>query len=793
MKWSALMIVIAALVSVALLSLGPVFGQATPRDGLLPPLCEAVTIPTTKNNTLGFVASVTLAERDLVGTVPVRIVVRSTTTFPADRELVFRFASSVNGQAPVANGLEMDVPVSLLEGTKQSDITRYLPKWSLGDGYDIRVLEDARFLENCDAKIENEIVSRRDAMLAEYALNWTYIAESDQVKIETLPDIRSLVLVRGQVIALDPSRAPKEQPQYWDMFLQTSRNRHLASIVGQANLPTDWRGYLGTDLIVISQAGLEITKTNGHFQAIRDFVLSGGTIAITETSSEAVFVDLFGLAEQTPSELTAVKERETAYTLDELKNIRSTYEQGIAQLLKPNRSGSLETLPGFSWNSAERPIDDSAQAQLEWFQTQNQEMGRVLGVGHRKWIDELQVRRLGMGMVFGFAPSVDDPFKNVVYWKIIDRIVSHRASPTLRRGVDPILGDRRFFRWTVPGVAQPPVYTFMGLLTLFVILVGPVAYRMTARRGRSYLMFLIAPVLAIVTTVTMFAYGIVADGFGTSARVRQLTWVDGASGDASERIQSTYFAGLRPSEGLSFGPTSEVMRYPDGSAESLEKLESRPPEILGRITLTENSQQFDSSFLPSRQQRQFVVHRPRHDIGGVSIHVQNSDDVGSTASVSNDLGMNLRGLVIRDSTGKYWQAERVESDPRRLTLMLPLTSKEASQAISDLYNEFRPIDLVVTSRKRNANRSRRYTNDLVTTINEAKDFPLDRSSTYQNVLDGSFEFWLNETLKLQAELPKSHFVAISDVSKDVIVVEGTQLVDSVRYVFGTLRNVEQAP
>ena len=107
-----------------------------------------------------------------------------------------------------------------------------------------------------------------------------------------------------------------------------------------------------------------------------------------------------------------------------------------------------------------------------------------------------------------------------------------------------------FKKWLVPGVAQPPVYVLVTLLTIFVILVGPVAYRRTTKAGRGHLMFVIAPVLAVVTTVSMFAYGLAADGVSTIARIRQITWVDGATGAAGERVRATYFAPISPGDGL---------------------------------------------------------------------------------------------------------------------------------------------------------------------------------------------------------------------------------------------------
>ena len=48
-------------------------------------------------------------------------------------------------------------------------------------------------------------------------------------------------------------------------------------------------------------------------------------------------------------------------------------------------------------------------------------------------------------------------------------------------------------------------------------------------------MFAIAPVLTVITTLSMLGYSIIADGFGSHARIRQITWVDGVTGEGVER------------------------------------------------------------------------------------------------------------------------------------------------------------------------------------------------------------------------------------------------------------------
>ncbi|WP_345320329.1 hypothetical protein [Novipirellula rosea] len=687
-------------------------------DPLLPPTSGTVRLPTTKANTLGFTLHIELAKQPSSGSVPVNIIARSTSTFAADRRLTIRFRSDPDGQLPPTNGLLIDVPLLLPQGATSARVTRYLPKFSAGYQYQLAVYEQDRPLEDCVAKIG---AADTDFYSHEQHLNWLLITDSDVVDFAALPDLRPLIYQDPQFAASSfrgTIGAPRDDPRFYESVF--SNGPH--GVAGQSELPTDWRGYQHYDLIIVDPSAVKAAIQNGKYQAIEQWVLNGGSIALYDSASEQSFVDTLELTAERPKSL-------------------------VLNFITPESM--------FNEN-IRRPVDES-------------------------WNQKIWLRPLGAGIAFGLRKLDDEEFPSGRQWWVVEHTLGHRVSPMLRRGVDPILGDRRFGRWLIPGVAQPPVYTFMGLLALFVILVGPVAYRSTAKRGRTYLMFLIAPVLAIVTTALMFTYGILSDGFGTSARIRQLTWVDGVSGNAGERVQSTYFAGLRPTEGLSFAGDAEVMRYSDGSAGSWEELTERSPAILGNIRLESDQQVFDSAFLPSRQQRQFIVHQPREQIGTLSIEAEKLDPLAPSATITNRFGFALRQCIIRDSDGDYWFADHVPGDSEKVHC-IAITRAKSSKLIGDLYNQFRPMEEdLYRSPQRNY---RRTTRDLIITISEQIKH---QSMSQTDVLSGSFEHWLNQRMQLEGEIPHDHFVAVSDVSSDVVLVSGTELVDSVRYVFGTLK------
>ncbi len=370
----------------------------------------------------------------------------------------------------------------------------------------------------------------------------------------------------------------------------------------------------------------------------------------------------------------------------------------------------------------------------------------------------------GAGSGDGFAP---------IEWVRARGLIESdgRRSLTLRRGVEPVLGDRRFGRWLIAGVAQPPVYTFIGLLTAFVILVGPIAYRQTVRSGRGYLMFAIAPALALATTGTMLAYGIVSDGFGTLARVRQITWIEGASGAASERVRATYFAGLRPADGLKFPGSAELFTVRERMARGWNR--DGTPELLGTVTSGESSLTYSPSFLASREQRQFVFHRPLDDFGAIRLRAES----GQPPRLSSGLSFPVRELIIRDRDGKYWRKASLEAGATGVACD-PLEDLEAATTLARLYGRFRLLDASSPAGRRSAGR---YTNmaELSQSIPTRLALPPESS-------EGVFEHWLVRHLQIEGSLPESTFVSVADVSEDAVAVEGAEVVDSVRFVIGSL-------
>lgn len=720
-------------------------------DHPIGPYHGTVRMPPVGTPTMGFSTRVEIARESSVGYVPIQITVDSVGPLPRDRRLTYRFETVPGGQSPPRNGITVEIPISVPQGTRSESFVRYLPKWSAGQAMDISVLEDGRKLNNYDGSVGSVVRGQRrtlELIENEHLTNWVFVDANDSPDSVTVDQIRSIL---PQTFAYEATANRRLGPTVGPRL----------QVIGQAELPEDWRAYQRHDVIAIQSDALSQIRANDKgFRAIRDWVLIGGAVIVLDADSpESILQPLNFLwtNDVDASDRVSVAAREFYYYL---QSEESSLESRIA-LQQPSYPGEF--------------VESVSEEEIEAIQALLDQYEQTPRMTPEEWSQQIWMQSAGAGFVLGIKRQKKS-IPPRTHLTIAARTLDVRSSPTIRRGVDPLIGDRRFDRWLIPGVAQPPVYTFMCLLTVFVVLVGPVAYRRTTLIGRSYLMFAIAPVLALVTTLAMFGYGIVSDGFGISVRVRQLTWVDGKSGDAGERVRSTYFAGVRPGDGLRFPGNAEVIGYPQGTGKSWEEYNRGIPETIGKILVRPNIQIFNSSFLPSRQQRQFIVHQPRPNLGVLRLIEGSSGD--EPPKIESAFEFALREVLVRDGNGDYWHVDGLSA--KQSSSGEAVESTDASKILGRLYNDHAPISNVRESSRRPNRNVNLEVFDVIADTNR-------QLGAKANVSEGIFEQWLQMHLQTLGEIPARHFVATADISPDVLAVEDCEPVASVRYIIGTLQ------
>lgn len=783
------------------------FVSACAEDSIFGPLYPPVSLPDPNAKVVKFKTTLEISQRLTAGYVPIRIRFDALGTSTADLRLTYRFQSLPSGETPPRRVQTVDVPILVPQGTKIKTFTRLLPKWTAGQSVEISILEDGRLVEGCNASIGSNFqgqASRYGTFTrqgfghqwlkhTEYAANWIIISDDKKVDWGLLPDPR--VVKFGAISDSNWQSMPTENQR--SIYQQQTDAQLRVARLNQ--LPNDWRAYQFFDSLVVREDLIpKLVQFPESYAAIRNWILNGGSMVVYNAKSHQQVMDQlrFGWSDDSESqEQTRIFASEEIGLFQSIIDDQRSYladrhptQDQIDQKRTSEGAGTIEPQAwidlGYENMSADEVIE-SYEDQVAILNRKEKAPRLSLAELDKRFT----IQNVGAGRVILMDASITNQeiSREEIFWGMARRSIGHRMSPMIRRGVDPMVGDSRFSEWLIAGVAQPPVYTFMGLLTAFVLLVGPIAYRQTVKRNRSYLMFMIAPVLAFVTTALMFGYGIVADGFATIARVRQLTWVDGTSGDAGERIRATYFAGIRPSDGIRFPGDSEVLGYPNSNRLSWEQQHQLTPTVNGKIVIQENDQVFDSSFLPSREQRQFVTHRPRKNIG--ALELAESEDSETPPSVTNSFAFRLHEGIVRDSQGKYWKIKSLAPGETQLCEAWPeipigvTPDRDAdtpSRTMGRYFNDYRPIAPVGQRSQTNARQKQNRTFDLISRTNQ-------RYSDTETVVSGLFEHQLQSWLRDQSRIPKLHFVAIADVDPADLAIEDCEIVDSVRYVFGTLR------
>ncbi|MFK8112182.1 MAG: hypothetical protein AB8B91_08255 [Rubripirellula sp.] len=745
---------------IACLWLNPHSTRTAKSDVAIPgPLVQTLQMPGKGLRGSGFTTSVQVSEQNAAGYTSIKITITAQGSFTADRNFVYRFQTLPAGTSPPQNGMTIDVPITVNQGMKSKSFDRNLPKWHAGQLVDVSVLEDGSILEDYTARYGNVLGrgSQATMELLERERQLTTLFIGDGVPASLSPFFPNA----------DPRIAPQAVSRSRQLSVGTpltfqanaNATKYLQSI-SESEVGPDWRSFNRYDWVVLDVETLNRMRDvnpNG-FEALRNWILTGGTLLVHGADGP----------------ISAVDSLRFAWNNKDLSGKLVGTAASLNKVQLSKQAGALRREAGWLGATADA-AKSSTPAESQKLRN---EAGRILMEAKQieaqltlprdAWSERIWVQPAAAGIIITLRRTTDDSFPAIASWKIAAEVSDFRKSATLRRGVDPLIGDRRFTQWLIPGVAEPPVYTFMGLLTLFVLLVGPVAYRQTTKHGRGYMMFAIAPVLAMVTTLAMLGYGIVSDGFGTSVRMRQLTWVDGESGDASERLRATYFAGVRPSKPLQFSGDAEIMIYPVNEQRSWEQKNTEPAQSLGKVVVEENVQLLDPAFLPSRQQRQFISHRPRPGFGSLEIVPGENFD----PAIESTLAIDLTEVIFRDKRG-HWRIESLGAGQTKTATKL--SPKNVSDSLFQPYKNLRLLQRSRNTRRRNFNQ--RHTYDVISELHRAAGLRAE-------VTDGVFEHYLQAT---NNDLEVNHFVATSPPNKDVLAVDDCEVVQSVHYVFGTLR------
>jgi hypothetical protein len=395
-------------------------------------------------------------------------------------------------------------------------------------------------------------------------------------------------------------------------------------------LPDSWIDYTPVDLVAVSLQTLQ-TLDRQKRSALLKWVDCGGTLLIYNVGSQAArsiplsrILDLdnstSAIKAWQPADLAvrkALPGMETGVNGEAIiRDLGKAVIEGVVSGKDPSESlgGELQSSLSSSILAGQREVEWPAEP--ETFYRRERMLGLVIAF----WGDP-------------FPGSARD-------WNwLLNSIEANRYVWTNRNGISARTSNddnEEFLKFLIPNVQSVPVFSFLALMTLFTIVIGPLNYFVLRKRKQLYMLVVTIPMIAFFTSMSLFAYSIVAHGFGVKSRVRSLTVLNQSNNTAVTTSRLALFAGMAPSEGLRFSPDTAVFPLWPGSGE----FES------GVVDWTEQ-QALKSGWLRSRTRTQFVTvsHRPERQRLEVGTPENNQ------LSVSNGFEWEMEALVVSGPNG----------------------------------------------------------------------------------------------------------------------------------------------
>lgn len=739
-----------------------------------------VRLPQRAQQIVGFTCDVQLIDPEGFGYMPLRLEAQAVGgRFAADRTITVRVLPIEGANWPHPQ-TEYEVELTLRQGEASATADYFLPKYFIGSSLNVSFSEAGEPLEGYEFELSPPSSSYLVVGQSRFALILPDPQLSSGAEWERVPDMRSINMAAYPDVvfmkAATPGRLDDDaalqhlvtsSPQARQILYETETHRH-------------WLGYESVDVILVAYGVLERMRNSDpeRFEAIRRWVMCGGALwsyAAPDRNSLAGMFDVMPSADGDPRNQQAIQ---VAVASFDTSRAVSAFDS------------SLRPPPGRLWTAEEMQfIANDLQAWwarsrgLPAIPTPTHPAASI--VSANDIAQRVFAQPLAAGVIVGITDA--DPFPGALQlWHVVRQLTGPRQVGELRYGRPVVGGTGAYWEWVLENVARPPVYAFLGVMSGFVLLVGPVSYFLTRRRGRTYLMFLIAPVLATFATLLLFGYGVLADGLGTQVRVRQITWVDrgpdGAVGGAARMTRATYFAGLRPAEGLKFSADAAVYPIVDDE-EGFDGLQSAPLKLDRRIALDNQHQQFTGGFLPSRRQRQFIATRPIDEAGGIVWKPTAGGASGGPLTARNEFPFRVLRLIVRDADGNYHHSSGIPVG--REVALQPLVNEGAM--LRELYMG-EPLEPPLGYAPSYRHRPR-YGPGWDIFEGERQSLSLlPNQAWYRTGIErGLLESQLRTMLLDDRAIPNGWFVGHAELTDDASAVEGAQPVESVHFIMGRLR------
>ncbi len=422
-------------------------------------------------------------------------------------------------------------------------------------------------------------------------------------------------------------------------------------VMPRSDLAAAWLAYSDLDLIIV-HAATWIDLIDDHpreARALQQFVAAGGRL----------------LAYGDDSTLDAAKKSMNARSFEKLSSRRVPKRNEITVRFDLDEFNDTSSLSDSIWyGNFSKMSQQSGNSQFRRRQDVFDDLQKAgsemtVMVAAEKVAAGIESAEFGMGEIV--LVHDEDPFPgSFQFWIALESKLTEFITEmpwVERHGIDYQAGDRNYWRWLIESVGGPPVKSFLTLNTLFVVLVGPIAYFVLRRLDRLYFLYFVAPALAVLFTSSLFAFAILSDGVGTKLRTHQWTWVDTVNRVVVDQDRSTIFSSFG-SDSLRFDRQSLVLAVLPSGVQDFSRYLGTDVRPAGRVHWTEESQIGSGEFLPTRSQVQYLATRP--EVGtALPVSFEINSENGEVV-IHNHSERTIGPLIYRDSQSIFHSVDLVE-------------------------------------------------------------------------------------------------------------------------------------
>jgi hypothetical protein len=446
-----------------------------------------------------------------------------------------------------------------------------------------------------------------------------------------VPDFRTIATLLSlgnnnsslAVIGINPEEATDDM-----QLLRMANLLNRFALLNPAELPTDWLQLTSVDIIFISMPDLRVVRRFPQkLAALRTWLSTGTTLCVYDVG-------------------------EDFNRIPELETILSVSGNG-----ERNEDASVDAFLRREWREPPGSYYGNEVRATRSAQWNNRQFVQPMAVNatpkKQPKASTLKpddprpflLRRVDHGHLVAYSSPNPFPGKREEWCWLFNTLGGQHWMWYQRHGMSAHRENPQYWNLLIPGVGDAPVNSFLVLISLFVVVIGPVNYFMLQRRRKLYLLLLTVPLGAGIITSALFIYAVVNDGLGVRVRARSLTQIDQTNGRTVSWSRQSYYAGLAPSAGMSFPVDAAVYA-----------IDHRPtgrygqPKGFGRLTRWGNDQRLAGGYLKSRSTSQMMVIESRETKLRIVVDESNADS--ATPRVTNELGVSIERLLLRSSEGR---------------------------------------------------------------------------------------------------------------------------------------------